>query len=349
MSEDEFTSGADYLWAGIDLDAASDAVRLIGEKVSSTMRPEVMGQVGGFGAMFKLDTSRYREPILVSSTDGVGTKLKIAQMMNRHDTVGIDLLAMCADDVVTTGAEPLFFEDYIATGKVVPERIAAIVGGMAEGCQKAGCALVGGETAEHPGVMEPNEYDLAGFCVGVVEKSEIIDGSMVKPSDSIVGIASSGLHSNGYSLVRKLLLDSGDYKLSDWIADFGFELGEELLTPSHIYARTVLEIIKSCEIRAIAHVTGGGITENLPRVLPKGIGAEIEVGSWDVPPIFKFLQKVGNIETAEMFRVFNMGIGMLLVMDSGWVPRAIEIIEGEGYKAYEIGRTAEESEGVCYS
>ncbi|MDD5447938.1 MAG: phosphoribosylformylglycinamidine cyclo-ligase [Actinomycetota bacterium] len=349
MNEDKPVSGADYLWAGIDLGAASDAVRLIGEKVSSTMRPEVMGRVGGFGAMFKLDTSRYREPILVSATDGVGTKLKIAQMMDRHDTVGIDLLAMCADDVVTTGAEPLFFEDYIATGKLVPEKIAAIVGGMAEGCKKAGCALIGGETAEHPGVMEPDEYDLAGFCVGVVEKSEIIDGSRVKLSDSIVGIASAGLHSNGYSLVRKLLFDSGDYKLGDRIADFGFELGEELLAPSHIYARAVLKTIKSCEIGAIAHVTGGGITENLPRVLPKGMGAEIEVGSWEVLPIFKFLQKVGNVDLAEMFRVFNMGVGMLLVMDPGWVPRAIEIIEGEGYKAYEIGKIIGEGEGVRYS
>jgi phosphoribosylformylglycinamidine cyclo-ligase len=301
--------GKDYRWAGVDIKAADEAVELIKEKVSKTLRPEVMAAVGGFNSLFELDLERYKNPVIASGTDGVGTKLKLAQMLDKHDTVGIDLVAMCADDVVTCGAEPLFFQDYVATGKVVPARIADIVGGISEGCLKAGCSLIGGEIAEHPGVMDPDDYDLAGFCVGVVEKDMIIDGSTVVPEDRIVGLGSSGLHSNGYSLARKLLFEENDFNLDDQTRGIAYPLGQELLTPSLIYARGVLEVIKECNVKAIAHITGGGLTDNLPRVLPENMHAEIIYGSWPVKNIFNFIQKVGEIDLFEMLRTFNMGVG----------------------------------------
>jgi len=330
-----------YAWAGVDIEAASDAVELIKQKLSSTMRKEVLAGPGGFASMFELDLSRYKNPVIVSGTDGVGTKLKLAQDMNKHDTVGIDLVAMCADDVVTCGAEPLFFQDYIAAGKVIPERIAEIVGGIAEGCKKAGCALVGGEIAEHPGVMEPDEYDLAGFCVGVVEKDSIIDGSSVCPEDKIVGILSSGLHSNGYSLVRKLLFDSGDFTFEDQPRELGFPLGKELLTPSFIYAPVILKVAEECEVKAIAHITGGGILENIPRVIPSCFDADIALGSWPVKNIFNFIHRVGDIDLYEMFRTFNMGIGMAIVVSPSEARKALEILEMNLYRSYVIGEIVE--------
>lgn len=347
-AEGEKPGGKDYKWAGVDIDAADRAVELIKDKVAGTLRPEVIAGVGGFSALFELDLSRYRNPVLVSSTDGVGTKLKLAQMLDRHDTVGIDLVAMCADDVVTCGAEPLFFQDYIATGKVVPEKMADIVTGVAEGCSKAGCALIGGEIAEHPGVMGEADYDLAGFCVGVVEKDRIIDGSRVKPEDKVIGIASSGLHSNGYSLARKLLFDSGDFNLDDHTKELAYPLGQELLTPSFIYAPAVLKVAQECDLKAVAHVTGGGITDNLPRAIPDNMNAEIYLGTWPVKNIFTFIQRVGDIDLFEMMRVFNMGLGMLLVVGAAEVRKVLQVLDINLYRAYEVGEISEGKGQVLY-
>lgn len=338
--ESEEQQEKSYKWAGVDIEAADKAVDLIKDKVASTMRPEVLTGLGGFGALFELDLQKYRNPVLVSGTDGVGTKLKLAQMMDRHDTVGIDLVAMCADDVVTCGAEPLFFQDYIATGKVIPEKMADIVSGVAEGCVKAGCALIGGEMAEHPGVMGADDYDLAGFCVGVVEKDRIIDGSTLKPEDKIIGIASSGLHSNGYSLARKLLFDSGDFNLDDQTKEFANPLGRELLTPSFIYAPAVLKVAEECDVKAVAHITGGGITENLPRVMPDDLNAEVHLGTWPVKNIFTFIQRVGNIDLFEMLRTFNMGLGMMLVVSAGDARKALQVLDMNLYRAYVVGEMA---------
>lgn len=338
-----------YKWAGVDTEAAGKAVELIKEKVASTTTPGVMSDIGGFGALFELDLEGYRNPVLVSGTDGVGTKLKLAQMMDIHDTVGVDLVAMCADDVVTCGAKPLFFQDYIATGKVVPEKISKIVGGVADGCVKAGCALVGGETAEHPGVMDPDDYDLAGFCVGVVEKERIIDGSTVKAEDTIIGILSSGLHSNGYSLARKLLFDSGDFNLDDQTKEFANPLGKELLTPSFIYAPAILKVAEECQLKAVAHITGGGITGNVPRVIPDTFNAEIKLGTWPVKNIFTFLQKVGNIDLFEMLGTFNMGLGMVLVVGAGDARKALQVLDMNLCRAFEIGEISPGRGMVRYS
>jgi phosphoribosylformylglycinamidine cyclo-ligase len=341
--------GKDYRWAGVDIEAADRAVELIKEKVAKTIRPEVMAGVGGFSSLFELDLSRYTNPVIVSGTDGVGTKLKLAQMMDKHDTVGIDLVAMCADDVVTCGAEPVFFQDYIATGKVVPEKIADIVGGISDGCLKAGCSLIGGETAEHPGVMGPDDYDLAGFCVGVVEKDGIIDGSTVQPEDRIIGLGSSGLHSNGYSLARKLLFEEDDFNLDDQIKEMAYPLGLELMTPSIIYSRGVLEVMKECHVRAIAHITGGGLTDNLPRVLPESMHAEVMFGTWPVKNIFTFIQKVGEIDIFEMLRTFNMGVGMALVVPPSEARTALRVLDMNLYRAFEIGEIAPGPGPVRYS
>jgi phosphoribosylformylglycinamidine cyclo-ligase len=341
--------GKDYEWAGVNIKAADEAVELIKGRVASTVRPEVMTGVGGFSSLFELDLSRYKNPVIASGTDGVGTKLKLAQMLDKHDTVGVDLVAMCADDVVTCGAEPLFFQDYIATGKVVPAKIADIVGGVADGCVKAGCSLIGGEIAEHPGVMDPGDYDLAGFCVGVVEKDRIIDGSSVVVEDRIVGIGSSGLHSNGFSLARKLLFDSGDFNLDDHTKEIANPLGLELLTPSMIYAPVILKLAAECNVKAVAHVTGGGISDNLPRVLPEGVHAEIVYGSWPVKNIFTFLQKVGEIDLFEMLRTFNMGLGMLVVVPPSEVRKALQILDLNLYRAFEVGEIASGGGPVRYN
>lgn len=338
----------DYKWAGVDIEAGARSVELFTEKMKATLRPEVLSDIGDFSALFELDLSRYENPVLVSSADGVGTKIKLARMLGKHDTVGIDLVAMCADDVVTCGAEPLFLQDYVATGKVDPDKIARIVGGIADGCVKAGCALVGGEVAEHPGVMEPDDYDLAGFCVGVVEKSRIIDGSRVKPEDRIIGIVSSGLHSNGYSLARKLLFDTGDFNLGDQPKELGFPLGRELLTPSFIYAPVILKVMEACDLRAVAHITGGGITDNLPRVIPDSLNAEIYMGTWPVKNIFTFIQRVGEIDLFEMLKTFNMGLGMMLVVPPSDVRKALEVLDMNLFRAFEVGQIVEGKGLVLY-
>ncbi|HAW60424.1 MAG TPA: phosphoribosylformylglycinamidine cyclo-ligase, partial [Actinobacteria bacterium] len=288
MDEKEFT----YKKAGVDIEAGAKAVELMKAAVKSTFRPEVLTEIGGFGGLFAFDGEKYKEPVLVSAADGVGTKLKIAQLMDRHEMVGIDLVAMCADDVVVAGAEPLFFLDYIAIGKVVPEKVAKIVGGIAEGCRMAGCALIGGEVAEHPGVMPPDEYDLAGFAVGVVERAKIIDGSSIGEGDVVLGLASSGLHSNGYSLVRKLI-DKFKLSLSDKPAGLVRSLGEELLIPTKVYTKSILKLLGRHEVHGLAHITGGGLIENIPRILPRNADAAIDLSSWSPPPIFEFLRKLG--------------------------------------------------------
>lgn len=333
MDEREFT----YKKAGVDIEAGAKAVELMKAAVKSTFRPEVLTEIGGFGGLFAFDGEKYKEPVLVSATDGVGTKLKIAQLMGRHETVGIDLVAMCADDVVVAGAEPLFFLDYIAIGKVVPEKVARIVEGIAEGCRMAGCALIGGEVAEHPGVMPPDEYDLAGFAVGVVERAKIIDGSSIGEGDVVLGLASSGLHSNGYSLARKLI-DEFKLSLSEKPAGLIRSLGEELLIPTKVYTKSILKLLRTCDVHGLAHVTGGGLIENVPRILPKNADAAIDLSSWSPPPIFEFLQKLGNMETPEMLRTFNMGVGMVIVLPAGEVKEAQLLLKGLGEEATVIGK-----------
>jgi phosphoribosylformylglycinamidine cyclo-ligase len=301
-----------YKDAGVDIDAGDLFVQKIKPYVKSTFRPEVMTHIGGFGGLFAL--KKYKDPVLVSGTDGVGTKLKIAFLTGRHDTVGIDLVAMCVNDILVQGAEPLFFLDYFATGRLKPSEHANIVKGIAKGCKLSGCALIGGETAEMPSFYGEDEYDLAGFAVGVVEKREIIDGSTIKPGDKLIGLASSGLHSNGYSLVRKVLLESSGYTVNDVLPDLGKPLGEVLLTPTRIYARTILALLREYDIRGMAHITGGGITENTPRMLPKSAQALIYKGTWNIQPIFRLIQKKAGIDDGEMYRDFNMGIGMILAV-----------------------------------
>jgi phosphoribosylformylglycinamidine cyclo-ligase len=303
----------DYKNAGVDIDAANEFVKSIVPMVRQTFRPEVLADLGGFGALFSLNKENYVQPVLVSSTDGVGTKLKIAFMADRHNTVGIDLVAMCANDVVVQGAEPLFFLDYLAVGKLDPDGTVKILQGIVAGCREAGCALIGGETAELPGMYRPGEYDLAGFCVGVVDRAAIVDGSTISVGDAVIGLASSGLHSNGYSLARQLFFRRLKWRLDQHVDDLGRTLGEELLTPTRIYVKSVLNLLRDFSIKGIAHITGGGITENLPRVLPEGCQALIRKGSWPIPPIFEIIRNRGKIAEAEMFRVFNNGIGMIVV------------------------------------
>lgn len=332
-----------YEKAGVNLEAGYEVVRRIKQHVASTARTGVMGNIGSFGGMFDLSSLDIREPVLVSGTDGVGTKLKIAFAMDRHDTIGIDAVAMCVNDVLAQGAEPLFFLDYVALGHNVPEKVEAIVAGVAEGCRQAGCALVGGETAEMPGMYGDGEYDIAGFTTGVVEKSRLIDGSKVKTGDILVGIASTGVHSNGFSLVRKIVEDSG-HKYTDLIPEFGGRsLGEVLLTPTRIYVKQVLDVIRNCDVHGVAHITGGGFDENIPRVLHEGQGILVKEGSWNILPVFKMLEKWGGIAHREMFNIFNMGIGMVLVMDERDVPEAIEILSSRGDKASVIGKVIEGS------
>jgi phosphoribosylformylglycinamidine cyclo-ligase len=326
-----------YRRAGVDLEAAAEAVSLIRELASGTARPEVTEGVGGFAGMFRIAEGRY----LAAATDGVGTKLEIARLAGRLDTVGIDLVAMCADDVVCTGAEPLFFLDYLAVGRVVPERVGAIVAGIADGCRRAGCALLGGETAEHPGVMAEDAFDLAGFCVGVVDEDATLGPHRVRDGDVLVGLASTGLHANGYSLVRRALLEEGGYELDDVLPRLGRALVDELLEPTAIYAPSVLELAREGRLHAAAHVTGGGIVENLPRVLPEGLGAEVRRGSWPVPPIFDLIRETGEVGDGDMLATFNMGIGMVLVLPATEAPSAVGSRASE-MPAYEIGRIVRE-------
>ena len=331
-----------YENAGVNLEAGYEVVRRIKQHVASTARKGTMGNIGAFGGMFDLSELGIKEPVLVSGTDGVGTKLKIAFAMDKHDTVGIDAVAMCVNDVLAQGAEPLVFLDYVAVGHNIPEQVEAIVAGVAEGCRQAGCALVGGETAEMPGMYEGGEYDIAGYTTGVVEKSKLIDGSKVKAGDVLVGIASTGVHSNGFSLVRKIVADSGhDY--FDEIPEFGGRrLGDVLLTPTRIYVKQVLDVIRNCDVHGVAHITGGGFDENIPRVLHDGQGLEIREGSWEILPVFRLLEKWGGVPHREMFNIFNMGIGMVLVLDESEAQRAIEILESHGEKASVIGKVTSE-------
>jgi len=336
-----------YKDAGVDIDAGDLFVQKIKPFVKTTMRPEVLTDIGGFGGLFAL--KKYRNPVLVSGTDGVGTKLKVAFLMNRHDTVGIDLVAMCVNDIVVQGAEPLFFLDYFATGTLKPEEHSMVVKGIADGCRQAGCALIGGETAEMPSFYAANEYDLAGFAVGVVEKKDIIDGSKIRPGDQLVGLASSGLHSNGYSLVRKVLFEKAGYGVADILTELGGPtLGEVLLTPTRIYARTVLALMKDFDVRGMAHITGGGITENTPRMLPKGTQALIRRKSWEVPPIFKLIRKKAGVDDAEMYRAFNMGLGMVLAVPKNQLDKVIKKAEKLGEKAFPVGEVIKGKPGVKY-
>lgn len=323
-----------YKDAGVDIDAGNALVDNIKSVVKKTTRPEVMGGLGGFGALCRIPAN-YKKPILVSGTDGVGTKLRLAIDFKKHDTVGIDLVAMSVNDLVVQGAEPLFFLDYYATGKLNVEDATKVVTGIGKGCELAGCSLIGGETAEMPGMYHVPDYDLAGFAVGVVEEDEIIDGSKVKPGDAIVAIASSGPHSNGYSLVRKVLEVSKaapDQKMSD-----GRTLIDTLLTPTRIYVKPILNLMKSCKIHALAHITGGGFWENIPRVLPANTKAVCREDSWEWPEVFKWLQKNGNIDTHEMYRTFNCGVGMIVALDKADAEKAVEILNANGEKAWVIG------------
>ena len=334
-----------YEKAGVNLEAGYEVVRRIKQHVASTARSGSMGNIGSFGGMFDLSSLGVKEPILVSGTDGVGTKLKIAFAMDKHDTIGIDAVAMCVNDVLAQGAEPLIFLDYVAIGHNIPEKVEAIVAGVAEGCRQAGCALVGGETAEMPGMYSDGEYDIAGYTTGVVEKSRLIDGSKVKTGDVLVGIASSGVHSNGFSLVRKIVADAGlplDLKVEEF---GGRTLGETLLTPTRIYVKQVLDVIRNCDVHGVAHITGGGFDENIPRILHKGQGIEIEEGSWKILPVFRMLEKWGGVPHREMFNIFNMGIGMVLAVDESEAQKAIDILASHGEKASVIGKIVD-GEGV---
>ena len=334
-----------YENAGVNLEAGYEVVRRIKSHVKSTNRTGVMGNIGAFGGMFDLASLNVKEPILVSGTDGVGTKLKLAFEMDKHDTIGIDAVAMCVNDVLAQGAEPLFFLDYVAVGHNEPAKIEAIVASVAEGCRQAGCALIGGETAEMPGMYGGGEYDIAGFTCGVVEREKLIDGSKVKVGDVLIGIASSGVHSNGFSLVRKIVSDN-NFDLHQPHADLGEKpLGEVLLTPTRIYVKQVLEVIRQCNVHGISHITGGGFDENIPRILKDGQGVEVTEGSWEILPVFRFLEKWGGVAHREMFNIFNMGVGMVIALDESEAEKAIEILTAAGEKASVIGRIVE-GEGV---
>ena len=330
-----------YKDAGVDIDAGNALVERIKGVVKKTRRPEVMGGIGGFGALCQLPTG-YKEPVLVAGTDGVGTKLRLAIDLKKHDTVGIDLVAMCVNDLIVQGAEPLFFLDYYATGKLDVDTAADVVTGIGAGCELSNCALIGGETAEMPGMYEGEDYDMAGFCVGVVEKSKIIDGTKVAAGDQIIALASSGPHSNGYSLVRKVLEVSG----ADTNAEFeGKTLGEHLLTPTRIYVKPVLELLKQVDAHALSHITGGGFWENIPRVLPESAKAVIKGDSWQWPSVFNWLQENGNIETHEMYRTFNCGVGMIIVVPAADVEKSLEILKAAGEDAWHIGEIQDAAAG----
>ena len=305
-----------YEKAGVNLEAGYEVVRRIKKHVASTSRLGVMGNIGAFGGMFDLSALKVKEPVLVSGTDGVGTKLKLAFEMDKHDTIGIDAVAMCVNDVLAQGAEPLVFLDYVAVGRNEPQKIEAIVAGVADGCRQAGCALVGGETAEMPGMYAEGEYDIAGFTVGVVEKSQLIDGSKVRAGDVLVGVASSGVHSNGFSLVRKIVADNCLNLRESYPELSNKQLGEVLLMPTKIYVKQVLEVVRNCDVHGISHITGGGFDENIPRILHEGQGLEIDEGSWEILPVFRFLEKYGKVAHREMFNIFNMGIGMVIALDA---------------------------------
>ncbi len=338
-----------YKGAGVDIEAGNRFVELIKPLVKSTTRPEVLTDIGGFGGLFCLGSHKYKSPVLVSSTDGVGTKLKLAFQLDRHDTVGIDLVAMCVNDIIVQGAEPLFFLDYLGTGMLAPEKAAEVVKGIAEGCRQAGCALIGGETAELPGFYSDGEYDLAGFTVGVVDRDAIIDGSSIQVGEAIIGIASNGLHSNGYSLARRIVDERLQGGLDTIHPDLNESLGDALLRPTRIYVKTILNLLRNFEIHGMAHITGGGILENVPRVLPNHCKAVIHKDSWPKLPLFELLREAGNLEEKELYRTFNYGIGMVLVVPKDLVDDLLSRLQGLNEQAYVIGEIAscdDESERV---
>ncbi len=339
---------ASYAAAGVDIEAGYKGVQLMKQHVARTMIPGVVSDLGGFGGLFAPDLAGMKEPVLVSGTDGVGTKLRVAQLLDQHDTIGIDCVAMCVNDIVCCGAKPLFFLDYIAIGKNEPEKVASIVSGVAEGCVQAGCALIGGETAEHPGVMAPDDYDLAGFSVGIVDKEKVLDQKTMRPGDTVIALASSGLHSNGFSLVRKVL-DIEHADLNAPVDELGRSLGEELLTPTKIYVRPVLAAIQAAKIRGVSHITGGGFYENVPRCVPDGLCAKIEKAALDIPPIFRMLQRLGNIPERDMFNTFNMGTGMVVIAAREDADKALETLKAQGQAAKIIGEivSGEEKVALC--
>ena len=335
MSEQNPKKSLSYRDAGVDIDAGNELVKKIKHSVASTHRPGMIGNIGGFGGLFELPLERYRQPILVSGTDGVGTKLRLAIQLGRHDTIGIDLVAMCVNDILVMGAEPLFFLDYYATGALDTNVAADVIAGIADGCRQAGAALIGGETAEMPGIYRAGDYDLAGFCVGIVEKNRIIDGSKVKPNDALIALASSGPHSNGYSLIRKVIEISD----SDLAMDCGgVSLAEALLAPTTIYVSALSNIIKQFDVHALAHITGGGLLENLPRVLPDNARAVIDKRSWSFPTVFEWIQQGGNIKTTEMLRTFNCGVGMVVIVDSGDADAVVNTLRSSGTEAWRLGQ-----------
>ncbi|WP_145039119.1 phosphoribosylformylglycinamidine cyclo-ligase [Paenibacillus sp. Y412MC10] len=338
-----------YKQAGVDIAAGNEAVERMKKHVKTTFRPEVMTDLGGFGALFKLNKDQYEEPILVSGTDGVGTKLKLAFAMDQHDTIGIDAVAMCVNDIVVQGAEPLFFLDYLACDKVIPSKIESIVKGIADGCNQAGCSLIGGETAEMPGMYSEGEYDIAGFTVGIVDKSKMINGSNIAAGDTVIGLASSGVHSNGFSLVRKLLLEDAGYSLQQELPELGGRLGDVLLAPTKIYVKPLLGLLKEIEVKGMAHITGGGFIENIPRMLPEGVNVDIEYGAWPILPIFKLMQDKGSISNKDMFTTFNMGIGMVLVVKEQDADGALQFLRSAGEEAYVIGRVTEGERIVTFT
>ena len=344
MSE---STSATYAAAGVSIDAGDQAVELLKPHAARATRPEVLGGVGGFAGLFSLKLDRWKEPVLASSTDGVGTKIAIAQALDKHDTIGIDLVGMVVDDLVVTGAEPLFMQDYIAVGKVVPEKIAALVGGIAEGCVQAGCALLGGETAEHPGLMGEHDYDISGTGVGVVEASAILGPERVRPGDIVLALGSTGLHSNGYSLARHVLLEIARMPLEGHVEEFGRTLGEELLEPTKIYAKDCLALAAETEVRTFAHITGGGLEANLARVMPRGLVAHLERGSWTPAAVFAVIEQLGKVALLEMEKTFNMGIGMVAIVAREDVDRALAMLTARHLPAWVLGdiRPAEDANG----
>lgn len=336
-----------YRASGVDIDEGNRAVNLIKDKIKGTYDKNVIGDLGNFSGLYSLkDFINMDEPVLLSSTDGVGTKLKLAQMMDIHNTVGIDLVAMCVNDLICQGAKPLFFLDYIATGKLIPEKIDDIVSGIVEGCKMAECALIGGETAEMPGMYSEDDYDLAGFSVGIADKSKIISGEDVNSGDTLIGISSSGIHSNGYSFIRKIFIQEYKYELTDYIEELEMTLGEALLIPTKIYVKLVMDLIKKYELKAIAHITGGGVIENIPRVIPNGLGIDIEKNSWEKPPIFKMIEKFNAIDEVELHKSFNMGIGLAMVVDSDKAEEIVSYLNESEKQAYIIGKVVDTHEGV---
>ena len=352
-----------YKESGVDIDEGNRAVDLIKGKIKGTYDGNVVGDLGNFSGLYSLkDFVGMKEPVLLASTDGVGTKLKIAQMMDKHDTVGIDLVAMCVNDLICQGAKPLFFLDYIALGKLVPEHIEKIVGGIADGCKMSGCALIGGETAEMPGMYGEDDYDLAGFSVGIADKEKIVSGNNVKSGDVLVGISSSGVHSNGFSFIRKIFLETYNYKMEQYVEELGMTVGEALLTPTKIYVKLALDVLAKHDIKAIAHITGGGLIENITRVIPKGLGLDINTKSWEKPPIFKMIEGFNAVDERELHKSFNMGIGLVLIVDKENADDVVNFInnrenDNAAYvdkkysesledKAYIIGEVVDSHEGV---